>query len=129
MLLLTVDMLKKRLGAEGIEKGWSEGHISYYYKIPSSIIIPEGCKEIGSYAFYCCRRLKKVEISESVEYIGNWAFNGCEKAVIILKKPLSEFKGIASNAFTGCKKVKAMSADEIRSLRLLEEFFFTAKPC
>ena len=174
MLLLIVEMLKKRLGAEGIEKVWSEGHISYYYKIPTSIIIPEGCKEIGyyafldcrklkkveipgsvksigvhafngcynlkevvipegvesigHYAFYCCRDLKKVEISGSVEYIDSWAFGGCENAEVILKKPWSEFKGIASNAFMNCKSVRAMGADEIRSLRLLEEFL-TAKTC
>ena len=56
------------------------------------------------------------------------AFGGCENAEVILKKPWSEFKGIASNAFMNCKSVRAMGADEIRSLRLLEEFL-TAKTC
>lgn len=146
-------MLKKRLGIEGIETVYP----SYYYlKIPSTLIIPESCEEIGSRVFKGCRwlekvvipesvkrigtgvfedckNLKEVVIPESVERIGDYAFAGCIKlekikvpkdvkelgegtfyccrnAEIILKKPESEFKKIASNAFLGVRDVK----EEIR---------------
>ena len=151
-------MLKKRLGIEGIERDWGAlFNPSYYYNIPSTLIIPEGCVKIGyrafcgckdlkkvvisksveeigrsafdgcvklggkikipnscklisDYAFWGCKRLKKVVISKSVERIEVDAFDRCEKAEIILEKPKSEFKWIATNAFTNCRYVK----EEIR---------------
>lgn len=99
-------MLKKRLGAEAIESSWSFDYIYLYYKIPSTLIIPEGCKVIGRYAFQgCCDRLKKVVIPESVDWIGNCAFLGCGSEVI-LRKPKSKFKEIGEDAFSFCKSVE-----------------------
>ena len=98
-------MLKKKLGAEAIEKAWMEDHISYYFKIPSTLIIPEGCKMIGRYAFNSCLGLKKVIISESVERVERCAFLGCDSEVI-LRKPKSEFKEIGEDAFSFCKSVE-----------------------
>lgn len=81
-------MLKKKLGIEAIEEDWEYDCIYNYYKISSTLIIPEGNKRIGNSAFW-----------------------GCDKATIILKKPRSEFKFIGSCAFKICKNVK----EEIRS--------------
>lgn len=100
-------MLKKKLGIEAIESDWgySHGNIGYtysYFKIPSSLIIPEnvveigfrafsGCDEIkkvvipknvrkiGVDSFYECRNLKELELAEGVLIIDNWAFAGCSK--------------------------------------------------
>lgn len=127
-------MLKKRLGINAIERDWSWdsyfGSIRDYYKIPSTLIIPEGCREIGGCAFWCCHGLKKVVISEGVERIGDRAFRGCSKklrevvisksverieveafcycykATIILKKPRSMFKRIGGDAFGFVRHVK-----------------------
>ena len=47
-------MLKKRLGLEAIERDNSfTGGVSVktYFKIPSTLIIPEGCEKIGAGAF------------------------------------------------------------------------------
>lgn len=55
--------------------------------------------------FSGCKELKKVVISESVEKIGECAFFKCEKATIILKKPISEFE-VEYNAFAECEYVK-----------------------
>lgn len=123
-------MLKKRLGAEAIEKEglWGVNVISLYYKIPSTLIIPEGCEEIGYAAFWKCIRLKKViipkslkrigdyafricsgleevVISKNVEEIGRGAFYRCSNAIIILEKPESEFEFIESGAFYLCKNI------------------------
>lgn len=130
MLLRDVSMLKKRLGAEGIERKWySDEKLINYFKIPSTLIIPESCERVGVYAFYCCQRLKKVVISEgvlwirshaftgcyrleevvipeSVDWIGINAFRGCNNSTIILKKPKNDFESIGDQAFEGCMYVK-----------------------
>ena len=108
-------MLKKKLGIEAIEKNWNirVDYIDAYYKIPSTLIIPEGCREIGDAAFRC-GELKKVVIPESVEWIGYCAFYGCRQATIVIQKPRSEFKYIGSCAFDYCKGVKDVKK-EIRS--------------
>ena len=105
-------MLKKKLGLEAIERSWFGFRCSCsYFKIPSTLIIPEGCKEIGYCAFKCCDWLEKVVIPESIEEIGDWGFWGCKEATIILRKHKIEFKHLNITAFDGCKYVK----EEIRS--------------
>lgn len=44
-------MLKKRLGIEAIEVSRWNNLIFSVYKIPSSLIIPEGVEKIGNRAF------------------------------------------------------------------------------
>ena len=100
-------MLKKKLGTEAIERGWfCSEKLGNYFKIASTLIIPESVKEIGQYAFWCCDKLKEVEIPKSVEVIGYCSFYGCRQATIILKKYKKDFKYIGSYAFSGVKDVK-----------------------
>lgn len=100
-------MLKKRLGIEAIERDWSLMSKSYYYyKIPTALIIPEGCVRIGRFVFWRWEKLRKVEIPKSVEEIGYRAFGYCENAKIILEKPMREFKSIGYNAFHNLMYVK-----------------------
>ena len=102
-------MLKKKLGVEVIDREWN--YLGDYFKIPSTLIIPDGVKRIGSYAFWDCGSLKEVVIPKSVKLIGICAFDGCNNATIILKKRKKNFEFIASDAFRGCKHVK----EEVRS--------------
>lgn len=122
-------MLRKRLGLEVIERGGLRAR--RYFKIPSSLIIPESCKKIGSSAFENCISLREVVFTESVEYIGRCAFEGCwwlkkvvipkgckviednafwgcEEATIIImnKSSESDFKYFGRRAFRDCKEVK-----------------------
>ena len=123
-------MLKKRIGIEAIEKYWSwSKRLSNYFKIPTTLIIPDGCEKIGNRVFECCEKLKEVVISRSVKSIGTCSFGGCNRleeviipenvdvigrdafcycssATIILKKAESEFKEIGKWAFRECKDVK-----------------------
>lgn len=108
MFLQIVEMLKKKLGLNAIEKIYFHGSSEYYFKVPSTLIIPEDCVKIGGYAFYGCENLKKVVISESVKDIGCWAFGGCENARIVIK---NKNTNLGFNAFTGCRGVK----EEIRN--------------
>ena len=73
--------------------------------------ILEGVVKIEYSTFQDCKMLKKVSIPRSVDYIGYRAFEGCETATIILRKPKSEFKLIGDSAFKACKYVK----EEVRS--------------
>lgn len=51
MLLIIVEMLKKKLGINAIEKDWIDrvGSVKNYFKVPPTLIIPEGCKRIGKW--------------------------------------------------------------------------------
>lgn len=121
-------MLKKKLGIELIESERCYQY-RYYYKIPPTLIIPEGCREIGCFAFWCCRELKRVVIPGSVVRIGQWAFRDCDRlerveildgveeigeeafercvrATVILKGHKMDFKKIGPFAFWGCRDVK-----------------------
>lgn len=105
-------MLRKKLGIECIELDWEERFDSIYdyYKIPPTLIIPEGCERIGFSAFEdwnrSRRKIEKVIIPESVDVIGRDAFCYCSSATIILKKAEIEFKEIGKWAFRECKDVK-----------------------
>ena len=107
-------MLKKKLGVEAIELNWYRklrkmkytDRISDFYKIPTTLIIPDGCKKVGAVAFHCCWRLKKVIIPESVERIEEQAFYYCSNATIILKKSVRDII-IEQLAFNYCSKVSS----------------------
>jgi len=96
-------MLKKRLGAECIESERCYQY-RYYYKIPTTLIIPESVEWIGIKAFWCCRELKRVVIPGNVKSIGKWAFRGCNnlKEVVIPEG----CKSIGDYAFYKCKELK-----------------------
>ena len=100
-------MLKKKLGIEAIEKGWrNSGDVNDYFKIPSTLIIPEGCEKIGDSIFRGgLKNLRKVVVPESVEEIGRNAFDWCWRTTIILKKPMSKFI-VGEFAFWECEDVK-----------------------
>ena len=134
MLFIVLKMLKKKLGLEAIEINWQRkmkntDQISDFYKIPSTLTIPEGCEKIGMRAFRDCKvlerlkipgsvkkievwsflrcyGLKKVDIPEGVESIEVSAFSGCYNAEIILRKSRNDFKYIGQEAFGGVKDVK-----------------------
>ena len=127
-------MLKKKLGAEAIERVWSwKGRlsISNYFKIPSTLIIPEGCEKVGNGAFDCCNKLKKVKISGSVKSIGTLAFGGCrELGVIVIPESVEEIRDCA---FDGCENaviiiVNKSSESDFKFLgRLVFRDCFTVK--
>lgn len=106
-------MLKKKLGIEGIERRL----VRYYYKIPSTLVIPEGCKRIGSGAFSGCKELEKVEISEGVKSIGTCSFQGCRN----LKKVIipGSVEEIGNYAFYGCDSADVLIMTSERKFKTL----------
>ena len=124
MLFGGVKMLKKRLGVEAIERNWWFSTLPSCYKIPSSLIIPEGCRIVGDHAFSGCRELKKVVFPESLEEIGigafictnieevrffgskiyKYAFRSCEKLErVILSDKTKEIEGWV---FLDCREAR-----------------------
>ena len=100
-------MLKKRLGVEAIE---TVDFLRRYYKIPPTLTIPEGCKKVGCFAFYCCTRLKKVSIPGSVVVIDINAFSHC-KSIEKIEIPKSVEK-IREQAFNGCYNLREVVIPE-----------------
>jgi len=96
-------MLKKRLGIEAIEIDWS---LCRYFKIPSTLIIPDSVEVIGRGVFEGCKKLEKVEIPKNIVEIGSWAFDGCERLEkIIIPRSV---KNIGFCAFRGCSNAEVI---------------------
>lgn len=94
-------MLKKRLGVEAAEKDWlRRNNVKNYFKISSTLTIPEGVEEIGDSAFSGCEWLREVIMPNSVERIGGYAFYNCVK-LEKLKVPKS-LKWVGYFAFEEC---------------------------
>ncbi len=52
----------------------------YFDGIPArDLVIPEGVRRIGTYAFYGCGTLTSVTLADSVRTISSYAFAGCSK--------------------------------------------------
>lgn len=106
------------------------GKSAFAYTKISSIVIPEGVKKIGSYAFngelefvvlpssieeipYRAFRgasLKEVTIPEGVKKIGGEAFIGCKELESVTLP--SSIKEIGSRAFNGCSNLKEIIIPE-----------------
>lgn len=99
-------MLKKRLGIEAIEMSWETEYVYYYYKIPTTIIIPDSVEMIGRGVLEGCEWLEKVEIPKNIVEIGSWAFDGCERLEkIIIPRSV---KNIGFCAFRGCSNAEVI---------------------
>ena len=116
-------MLKKKLGIEAIELDNilnAEDFTTSHFKIPSSLIIPEGCKKIGYRAFWGCRELEKVIIPESVKEIGEYSFAYCKKLrEVVIPKNVEE---IGKCAFCGCRELKKIVIPE--NVERIEDYVF-----
>lgn len=70
----------------------------------TSVVIPDGVKEIGGYAFYkIFYGLTSVTFPESLESIGEMAFAGCDK--LTTAELSSNLKTLGYGAFMYCKKL------------------------
>ena len=105
--LYGADELKKVEFGEGTEK------------IPSficnsnsieEIIIPDGVKEIGRGAFFCCTNVKNIKLPDTIEHIGYRAFANCI-GLESIKIP-SKVKTIGGYAFANCSNIKEINLPE-----------------
>ena len=73
----------------------------------TSIAIPESVTEIGWNAFVNCSRLTSIIIPEGVTEIGAYAFKNCSSLVQIYFP--GALKKVNMSAFTGCSSLKAIT--------------------
>lgn len=77
--------------------------LSHSNKI-ESVKLGDRITEIGSYAFYCCKRLTNIELSSKVTSIETEAFAGCSSLrSFIVPKQVHE---IEYATFSGCEKLE-----------------------
>ena len=75
-------------------------------KLVTDLLIPEGVKKIGDYAFYNFASLTSITIPDSVTSIGYEAFYGCKSLTSI--KISDSVTSIGYSAFNNCENVKAL---------------------
>ena len=73
----------------------------------STVVIDYGVTNIGDAAFYNCRNLQHISISDTVTYIGQSAFSLCEH-LINIDLPNS-ITSIGFRAFYSCKKLTSIT--------------------
>ncbi len=75
------------------------------------IIVPEGVKTIGAYAFANLTALKKVTLPSTIERIDQGAFYGCTSLTTVIG--LENVKFMNQNAFAGCGLQGTISLDNL----------------
>lgn len=107
-------MLKKKLGIEAVEMDWpsDEEELKDFFKVSSTLIIPEGCDHIhiGEYAFWSYNELKEVVIPKSVKEIGYKAFFECRELEEV--DILGSVRAIGKSAFERCVKLRKLEIPE-----------------
>jgi hypothetical protein len=76
----------------------------------TEVIIPEGVKTIGNYAFVNCYKLTSLTIPATVKSIGNAAFYGCS-GLKNLRLP-EIVPSLGRFAFSSCHYLKSISPEK-----------------
>ena len=87
----------------GIRVTSIEDNAFYSVSTLQKITVPDSIASIGNRAFYLCRNLKELDLSEGIKTIGDSAFYGCA-ALITATLPKS-VTSIGNQAFSGCSKL------------------------
>ena len=75
--------------------------------LQGEIVIPDGTKKIGAYAFYNCSGLTSITIPDSVTSIGRSAFSGCSGLTSIVLP--DSVINIGGSAFYGCSGLTSVT--------------------
>lgn len=104
------------------EDAWDENTVDY--SVPETVEIieswafedknikrinlPSHLKKLEQYAFLNCRELETIIIPDSVEEIGNSAFEGCTNLKTIRFNPTSHLKKIGDDVFNKCRTLESI---------------------
>lgn len=81
-----------------------------------SITIPGSIKEITPFCFEGCENLREVKFSDGLEWIGNYAFDGCAIEQVVLPDSMSGSLGPVFNNCTNLKSVKIPDNTQIKEI-------------
>lgn len=68
----------------------------------TKVILPDGIRSIGEFAFYLCRKLSDINFPDSVVEIGDCAFTSCDLSEIAVPDTV---KKLGTNVFSSCHKL------------------------
>ena len=86
----------------------------------TELVIPQGVKVIGKYAFYDCENLSSVTIPNSVKTIGKWAFYDCRNLSSVTIP--NSVKTIGDGAFYNCRNLSSVTIPN--SVKTIGEYAF-----
>ena len=97
---------------------------AFQYTSIEEIIIPKTVETIGAFAFYMCKELNNIIISEksNLEIIKNSAFTGAKITKLIIP---SSVKIIEEKAFQSCEMLKTINVEENSKLQTLGKEVFS----
>ena len=78
-------------------------------QLVTQLDIPQGVKEIKSYAFYMCTSLTTITIPNSVTAIGDYAFDDCSNLDSVDFDDNSKIKTIGQSAFVSCENLASIN--------------------
>ena len=81
-----------------------DGVVEKYHGAGGIVVVPDGVRVIGDYAFSECGTITSVTLPEGLKDIGNYAFMNCTAMTEITIPDSADF--ICSNAFTRCDALK-----------------------
>ena len=85
---------------------YEEPYVPWDIYAVKRVIIEDGVKNIGNYAFYNCKKLTEVTIPDSVTSIGYCAFEYCEKLTSVVIP--GSVTSIGYDAFSSCKSLASV---------------------
>ena len=97
------------------------GTLERYLGSDVHVVVPDGVKNIGNYAFRRHNEIQSVQLPESITKVGDYAFQDCV-ALEQINIP-EKVKNIGNEAFRNCRKLKTVTfAGEPEKIGLLAFF-------